>query len=67
VLNAADDPLIPLESVLRFPLPASGIVQREVLPTGGHVGFVAPTLAPGRFWAAERVMEFLESAPAPRC
>jgi len=62
VLNAADDPLIPLDSVLRFPLPASGIVQREVLPTGGHVGFVAPTRAPGRFWAAERVLEFLGSA-----
>jgi predicted alpha/beta-fold hydrolase len=69
VLNAADDPLIPLESVMRYPLPSSGIVQREVLSTGGHVGFVAPTTAPGRFWAAERVMEFLgqamgEDAPA---
>jgi predicted alpha/beta-fold hydrolase len=31
-----------------------------MLRTGGHVGFVAPTSAPGRFWAAERVMEFLE-------
>jgi predicted alpha/beta-fold hydrolase len=60
VLNAADDPLIPLESVVRFPLPASGIVQREVLPTGGHVGFVAPTGAPGKFWAAERILQFLE-------
>jgi predicted alpha/beta-fold hydrolase len=62
VLNAADDPLIPVESVLRYPLPDSGLVRREILPTGGHVGFVAPTLAPGRFWAAERVMEFLEPA-----
>jgi predicted alpha/beta-fold hydrolase len=62
VLNAADDPLIPLESVVRFPLPAAGIVQREVLPTGGHVGFVAPTCAPGRFWAAERILSFLEGA-----
>jgi len=63
ILNAADDPLVPVESVLRFPLPASGQVQREVLPTGGHVGFVAPTTAPGRFWAAERVMEFLRAHP----
>jgi hypothetical protein len=61
VLNAADDPMVPLESVRRFPLPGSGNVRLEVLPTGGHVGFVAPTAAPGRFWAAERVMEFLES------
>jgi predicted alpha/beta-fold hydrolase len=66
VLNAADDPLIPLESVMRYPLPASGIVQREVLPTGGHVGFVAPTCAPGRFWAAERVLEFLGTALGQR-
>jgi len=62
ILNAADDPLIPVESVLRFPLPESGVVRREVLPTGGHVGFVAPTAAPGRFWAAERVLEFLGRA-----
>jgi uncharacterized protein len=60
VLAAADDPMIPSESVARWPLPSSGLVQREILPTGGHVGFVAPTSAPGRFWAAERVMEFLE-------
>jgi len=60
VLAAADDPMIPGESVARWPLPPSGLVRREVLPTGGHVGFVAPTSAPGRFWAAERVMEFLE-------
>jgi hypothetical protein len=30
-----------------------------MLPTGGHVGFAAPTDAPGRFWAAERAMAFL--------
>ena len=60
ILAAADDPMIPSESVARWPLPSSGLVQREILPTGGHVGFVAPTSAPGRFWAAERVMEFLE-------
>lgn len=59
ILNAADDPLVPVESVTRFPLPDSGVVKREVLPTGGHVGFVAPTSAPGRFWAAERIMGFL--------
>ena len=59
LLAAEDDPLIPGESVTRWPLPASGLVAREMLPTGGHVGFVAPTVAPGRFWAAERAMAFL--------
>lgn len=60
ILAAHDDPMIPGDSVARWPLPASGLVEREMLRTGGHVGFVAPTSAPGRFWAAERVMEFLE-------
>ncbi|PYQ24203.1 MAG: alpha/beta hydrolase [Acidobacteria bacterium] len=60
LLGTADDPMIPVDSVIRWPLPPSGLVQREILSTGGHVGFVAPTSAPGRFWAAERVMEFLE-------
>jgi predicted alpha/beta-fold hydrolase len=60
ILAAADDPMIPGESVARWPLPSSGVVQREMLPTGGHVGFVGPTSAPGRFWAGERVMHFLE-------
>jgi predicted alpha/beta-fold hydrolase len=59
ILTAQDDPLVPADSVTRWPLPASGMVQREVTPTGGHVGFVARTRAPGRFWAAERALRFL--------
>jgi predicted alpha/beta-fold hydrolase len=61
LLAAMDDPLIPAESVTRFALPASGVVRREMMPTGGHVGFVAPTAAPGWFWAGERAIAFLES------
>ena len=63
ILAAADDPMIPLESVASWPLPASGVVRREITPTGGHVGFVGPTRAPGRFWAAERVMQFVAQLP----
>jgi predicted alpha/beta-fold hydrolase len=48
--------------VTRWPLPASGLVRREMTSTGGHVGFVGPTCAPGRFWAAERVMAFVSEA-----
>jgi uncharacterized protein len=59
ILAAQDDPLVPAESVARWPLPASGIVEREITSTGGHVGFVADTTAPGRFWAAERALRFL--------
>ena len=62
LVAAHDDPMIPGATVARWPLPSSGIVRREMHPTGGHVGFVGPTAAPGRFWAGERVMEFLEQA-----
>src|SRR5258706_1616265 len=59
ILSAADDPMIPEASVVRWPLPASGIVRREIAPTGGHVGFVGRSAAPGYFWAAPRVLDFL--------
>lgn len=59
VLSAWDDPLVPGNSVARWPL--SDSVRREMLPTGGHVGFVAPTAAPGSFWAAERAMTFIQA------
>jgi predicted alpha/beta-fold hydrolase len=61
ILAAADDPLVPAESVARWPLPSSGLVEREMSFTGGHVGFVARTHAPGFFWAAERALDFLAS------
>jgi len=60
ILAAQDDPLVPGASVARWALPSSGVVEREMTRTGGHVGFVADTAAPGRFWAAERAMRFLE-------
>ena len=62
ILAALDDPMVPGDSVTRWPLPASGLVRREMTASGGHVGFVAPTIAPVRFWAAERVMAFANGA-----
>jgi uncharacterized protein len=62
ILAAQDDPLVPADSVARWPLPASGLVQREMTKTGGHVGFVGRTEAPGRFWAAERTVSFVAGA-----
>jgi len=59
ILLAQDDPMIPAASVSCWPLPASRLVTREITPTGGHVGFVAPCEAPGSFWAGERAVEFL--------
>jgi predicted alpha/beta-fold hydrolase len=60
ILAASDDPMIPIHSLFGYPLPASGIVNLEILGTGGHVGFVGRTQAPGRFWAAERLLGFFD-------
>jgi hypothetical protein len=60
IVNASDDPMVPIESTLGWPLPASGLVSREVSATGGHVGFVGRSRAPGHFWAADRVLDFVE-------
>jgi predicted alpha/beta-fold hydrolase len=59
ILAAQDDPLVPLASIARWPLPAGGHVRLELHASGGHTGFVGPTDAPGRFWAAERALDFL--------
>jgi hypothetical protein len=60
LLAAADDPLIPAASLRRFARPASGLVELEVAPTGGHVGFVGRARAPGSFWAGDRALAFLD-------
>jgi predicted alpha/beta-fold hydrolase len=62
ILNAADDPMVPVASTQHWPLPASGVVTREVTSTGGHMGFVGRARAPGFFWAAERLLDFLGRA-----
>jgi hypothetical protein len=59
VVSAADDPMIPIGSVTRYLSAANGHVRHEVPPTGGHVGFVARSQAPGFFWAADRALAFL--------
>jgi len=63
ILAAADDPMIPRGTVEQWPL--SPVVRRELLNTGGHVGFVAATRAPGSLWAAERALDYLEGLDGP--
>jgi predicted alpha/beta-fold hydrolase len=58
ILSAQNDPMIPAESISRWALAPT--VRLEMPSTGGHVGFVGKTLAPGRFWAAERALAFIE-------
>lgn len=66
ILAALDDPMVPADSVARWPLPAAGRVLREMARTGGHTGFVAGTKVPGRFWAAERALAFLRESAGSR-
>lgn len=61
ILAAKDDPVIPPGGIARWELPSAGNVIREMTSTGGHVGFVGRTRAPGSFWAAERMVDFLET------
>ncbi len=56
VLASGDDPFIPSASQSRFPV--SDRVTVEIPPSGGHVGFVGRSRAPGRFWAGERVVSY---------
>lgn len=56
-ISAADDPMVPVGCL---PRPTSPMVTLEVTPAGGHVGFVAGSIARPRFWAEERVLAFFE-------
>ena len=64
ILNAADDPLVPPASLEQALAGASDRVQLELTSTGGHCGFVAPSVAPGSFWAADRALGFCTAALA---
>ncbi|HXV62121.1 MAG TPA: alpha/beta fold hydrolase [Vicinamibacteria bacterium] len=59
VLASRDDPFIPRESVEKWRISPS--VELEVTRAGGHVGFVGAAGSPGCFWAAERMLVFLDS------
>lgn len=62
ILTAADDPMVPAPSVASWDL--SPAVSREMVSTGGHMGFVAPSDAPAQFWAGERAVLFLDECLA---
>jgi predicted alpha/beta-fold hydrolase len=64
VLNADDDPLVPPSTVTRWAQPDHGRITLEITPTGGHMGFLGSSEAPGHFWAADRALAFVEAAIA---
>ena len=61
LLSAEDDPFIPGAALPREAAAASRCVRLEISPRGGHVGFVAGSLAHPRYWAEERAMAWLDA------
>jgi hypothetical protein len=59
ILAAADEPFVPEASMRKWP--RSETVAMEIVAGGGHVGFVGRSKAPRYFWAADRILGFLES------
>ena len=59
ILAAADDPFIPEASMRKWA--RSDSVSMEIVDGAGHVGFVGRSKAPGYFWAADRILGFLEN------
>ena len=65
VLAASDDPFIPEASMTKWA--RSSAVSMEMVEGGGHVGFVGRSRAPRFFWAADRVLSFLEAEVSKAC
>ena len=59
LLSAADDPLVPASAHPVAAARDNSSVHLEVTGAGGHVGFVAGPPWQPRFWAEERVLDFL--------
>jgi predicted alpha/beta-fold hydrolase len=62
VLTAQDDPFIPFESFRDPALHKNGSITLLAPLHGGHCGFVGQKQAgEDRYWAENRVMEFIRS------
>jgi hypothetical protein len=61
ILTARDDPFIPPEPFES--LPVLPHLEVQVVPRGGHLGFVGPDGAGGIRWAERRVAAWITSAP----
>jgi len=58
-VSAEDDPMVPVGSIPVGAARRNPWVHLEVLPRGGHVGFVSGHRWPFSFWAEERAAAFL--------
>ena len=60
LMTAQDDPFVPYESFLRAKVTENPNVNLVAPQYGGHCGFVSRYRGEERFWAEERIVEFVE-------
>ncbi len=59
LITAQDDPFVPYESFLRAGVEDNPCVKFVAPKNGGHCGFVSKWPGKERFWAEERIVEFM--------
>ena len=59
LITAKDDPFVPYEALVRAGAGKNGSVQFVTPERGGHCGFISRWEGVERFWAEERVVEFV--------
>lgn len=62
VITAQDDPFVPYASFARARVEENPRVRFVAPEHGGHCGFISRWSGRERFWAEERIMEFVEEA-----
>ncbi len=60
VMTAKDDPFVPYEALVRAGVEKNARVRFVAPEGGGHCGFISKWEGAERFWAEERVVEFVE-------
>jgi uncharacterized protein len=66
LMTAQDDPFVPYQSFLRAQVDANPCIQFVAPEHGGHCGFISRYAGAERFWAEERIAEFVEDVSKER-
>jgi hypothetical protein len=60
MITAKDDPFVPYKAFLKTDVEKNARVKFVAPERGGHCGFISRCEGTERFWAEERVVEFVE-------
>ena len=66
LITAEDDPFVPYASFLAARLDQNPHIEFVAPPHGGHCGFISNKAGPNRFWAEQRVVDFVEASQERR-